>query len=502
MALRHFLSPRFAYPVVAPIVIALGVLAAACSTTPQATALQRLHPCATGEAPPDAYCGSLRVYENRQTRTGRQIDLRIVLLPAVGNTPRPDPLFFLAGGPGQAAAQMASELAALFQPIQRDRDIILVDQRGTGKSHPLNCPGDDSLHSLSESDDTSMNRLRHCLEHFDADVRQYTTPNAMDDLDDVRTYLGYERINLYGVSYGTRAALVYLRRHPSHVRTITLDGVAPMNMHIPLFAARDAQQALDRLLHDCDADASCRAKYPGLAQRVRALVARVAANPPSVRLKHPRTGIEDEVVINDRFLPSVLLGALYSPTTASVVPALIARAEQGDFQGLAALAFAGDQSESVSVGMQLSILCSEDAPRLAEADVARQAEGTVFGMALAEGQLSACRFWPRGQIDASYYQPVVSDVPALVLSGGSDPVTPPRWGADVASHLRNSRHVIVPASGHGVITTPCGAPLVASFIERGSAASLDTSCVERLERPPFFITPAGPDPAPVRKAAE
>lgn len=479
------------------------MLVAGCSTTPQAKALQRLHPCATGKAPADAYCGSLRVYENRQAHSGRQIDLTIVMLPAVGNEPRPDPLFFLAGGPGQAAAEMSTELAALLQPIQRDRDIILVDQRGTGTSHPLDCPDtDDSLKSLSESDDDSMARLRRCLEHFDADVRQYTTPNAMDDLDDVRAYLGYDRIDLYGVSYGTRAALVYLRRHPSHVRTVTLDGVAPMNMHIPLFAARDAQQALDRLLRDCDADSSCRARYPGLAQRIRALAAQIAANPPRVLLTHPRTGVREEVVINDRFLPSVLLGALYSPTTASVLPSLIARAEQGDFQGLAALAFAGDQTESVSVGMQLSILCSEDAPHLAEADVARQAEGTVFGTALAEGQLRACSIWPKGHMDPSYYQPVVSDVPALVLSGGSDPVTPPRWGAEVASHLRNSRHVIVPASGHGVITTPCGAPLVASFIERGSAAALDTSCVERLRRPPFFITPAGPDPAPVQKAAE
>lgn len=485
------------------LVVPVLVVLAACSSTPQAKALQHLHPCAAGEAPPDAYCGSLRVYENRQARTGRQIDLTIVVLPAVGNRPKPDPLFFLAGGPGQAAAQMARELAGLLQTIQRDRDIVLVDQRGTGKSHPLNCRSDDdTLRSLSESDDASMARLRRCLDHLDADVRQYTTPIAMDDLDDVRAYLGYDRINLYGVSYGTRAALVYLRRHGSHVRTITLDGVAPMNMHIPLFAARDAQQALDGLLHDCDADASCRATYPGLAQRVRALVARVAANPPHVRLKHPRTGVEEDVVINDRFLPTVLLGALYSPITASVVPALIARAEQDDFQGLAALAFAGDQSESVSVGMQLSVLCSEDAPRLAEADVAKQADGTVFGMALAEGQLRACSFWPKGHIDASYYAPVVSDVPALVLSGGSDPVTPPRWGAEVASHLRNARHVIVPASGHGVITTPCGAPLVAAFIDRASARDLDTSCLQRLRRPPFFVTPAGPDPAPAPRAAE
>src|SRR5690606_12536090 len=200
------------------------------------------------------------VYENREARTGRTIPLNIVVLPAIGVNVRPDPLVFLAGGPGQAAAQMASRIRLVFGRVLRDRDIVLVDQRGTGASNPLDCPaGTSSLRELTEPDAAGLERLRRCLEGYDADVRLYTTTIAMDDLDDVRAYLGYDRVNLYGGSYGTRAALVYLKRHEPRVRSVILDGVSPTDMRVPLFAARDAQRALDKLLDACDADAACRA---------------------------------------------------------------------------------------------------------------------------------------------------------------------------------------------------------------------------------------------------
>jgi pimeloyl-ACP methyl ester carboxylesterase len=476
----------------------MGLAAAGCGPARTASPLDPLHPCTSEEGPTDAFCGTLPVFENRAAGSGRRLNLNIVVLPALSANGPADPLFFLAGGPGQAAAQLAPQVREMFRQVQRDRDIVLVDQRGTGKSNPLECRSQaNTLRELTEPDEIALARLRTCLEGYDADVRFYTTPIAMDDLDDVRAHLGYERINLYGGSYGTRAALVYVRQHGARVRSMILDGVAPTDMRLPLFTARDAQRALDKLLTACEADSSCRAAHPGLAARTRALMQRLDARPERVRVTHPRTGLMEEAVIDARLVATVIFGALYSPLTASLVPTLLARAEGNDFQGLLALAFASDGApENMSVGMQLSVVCSEDAPGVTRADLEREGQGTVFGSHLLSGQVKACEMWPKGTIDASYYQPVVSDVPTLVLSGEVDPVTPPGWGDEVARHLRHARHITVPATGHGVVGTGCGQQLVKAFIDQASAADLDTSCIDRIRRPPFFLTPAGPDPAP------
>ena len=463
-------------------------------------ALDRLHPCTTDEGPADAYCGTLTVFENRDLGSGRQIDLWIVVLPSLSAVPEPDPLVFLAGGPGQGAAQLASQIQPIFRRVLRTRDIVLVDQRGTGESHPLNCRSESSsLREMTEASDAALERLRRCLEGYDADVRLYTTDIAMDDLQDVIAFLGYDRVNLYGGSYGTRAALVYLRQHGDHVRSVVLDGVSPTEMRLPLFTARDAQRALDRLLVDCETDARCRHAFPGLASRTRALIARLEHQQERVRIVHPRTGVPEDVEVDARLVATVVFSALYSPLTASIVPALIERAEKNDFQSLFALGLAGEgATENMSLGMQLSVLCSEDASRVTLDEVAREAASTVFGSHLLGSQLDACAIWPRRAMDAAYYNPVVSDVPTLVLSGEIDPVTPPGWGEAVVKHLSRGQHIALPATGHGVVGTPCGNDLVTAFIERGSIEELDTDCVAFVRRPPFFLTPAGPDPGPLR----
>ena len=484
-------KPRLVAPILSVLTLSLVT---ACSGTGPPTAADRLHPCVTDEGPNDALCGSLRVYENRQTRTGRQISLNIVVLPAVGSA-QADPLFFLAGGPGQGAAQLAPQLRQVFRPIQKRRDIVLVDQRGTGKSHPLECRSNqESLRGLMESETSTADRLRHCLDGYDADVRLYTTPIAMDDLEQVRAWLGYQQVNLYGGSYGTRAALVYLRQHGEHVRSMVLDGVAPTDMRLPLFVARDAQHSLDSWLARCEDDARCAAKYPDIRARVRALLQRLDAAPVRLRMVHPRTGASEETRIDARIVASLLFGALYSPVTASLLPALIDRAEHDDFEALLALGMADDATDNLSVGMQLSVLCSEDAPLVTRRDLERETAGNLFGGRLFADQVTACGFWPRGAIDASYYQPVRSDVPALVLSGEFDPITPPVWGQEVASQLSHARHFTASSSGHGVIGTPCGVRLIDEFLNAGNADALDGACLKAVKAPPFFLSPAGPDP--------
>ena len=357
-------------------------LLAGCNQTQATSAIDKLAPCKGDDTPVDAYCGTLKVYENRETKQGRQIDLNIVLLPALSADPKPDPFFFLAGGPGQGAAKMAKPLREAFRQMLTDRDIVLVDQRGTGKSNPLNCVDpDESLKSFNEPEEASIAKLKQCMSGYDADLRLYTTPIAMDDLDDVRAYLGYDTINIYGGSYGTRAGLVYMRQHGDRVRTAVLDGVAPTNMRLPLFFPRDVQRAFDRLIADCATDAGCNARYPNLGARARALVERLEKTPPLVSVVHPRTGEHGEIRMTARILVNVFAQTLYQPLSASLLPALIERAEQNDFQGVLALTGGGGDPEDpmMAVGMQLSVICAEDAPRISAEEAKHEADGTLFG---------------------------------------------------------------------------------------------------------------------------
>lgn len=478
--------------------LAVAGAAIGCRTTARPTATEVLAPCQSGEGPSDALCGRHEVYEDRAAGSGRRIALQIVVWPALSADPEPDPVMFLAGGPGQGAAALAREVRDLFAKLQVDRDIVLVDQRGTGRSNPLECRSDnDSLAALNEPDQVGLERLKACLAGYDADPRFYTTAVAMEDLDEVRELLGYEQVNVYGGSYGTRAALVYLRRHGEQVRTLVLDGVAPPDMRLPLYFPRDAQRALDRLVADCAADAACAAKYPDLDLRVRELFAKLDRDPPTVRLVHPRTGVAETVRVDATLVANLVFGALYSPLMSSMVPELLVRAEQGDFQGLLALAMTGESTAAnMSVGMQLSVICTEDAPRIGAGDAERAASGSLFANRLLTATSKACEFWPRGELPADFYAPIVSAVPTLVLSGDVDPVTPPSWGAIVAAELSHVTHLTAPFTGHGVMTTGCGQQIVTQFIKAGSADGLDSSCLATLERPPFFVSPAGPDPAP------
>ncbi|MGE3492838.1 MAG: alpha/beta fold hydrolase [Vicinamibacterales bacterium] len=468
-----------------------------CTQQSQPSISDRLQPCTGTDTPVDALCGTFTVYENRAATQGRQIDLNIVVLPALRADARPDPLFFLAGGPGQGAAKMAKTIREMFRPILTDRDIVLVDQRGTGKSNPLECiDEDDSLKAFERTEAETMAMLKQCMAGYDADLRLYTTPIAMDDLDDVRAFLGYDKINIYGGSYGTRAGLVYLRRHGDHVRAAVLDGVAPTNMRLPLFFARDVQRALDLLIADCAANAACNTRYPGLQARLPALMARLEKAPVTTAVIHPRTGERGEITFTARHLANILAGTLYIPVASTLIPAMIERAEQNDFQGLLALASIGDGGgePNMSVGMQLSVICAEDAPRITPADVAKESAGSMFGPYVMRMQQDACAFWPRGEVEAAFYEPVTSAVPTLVMSGEIDPVTPPVWGEEITRHLPNSKHIVMPGTGHTAGGTGCGLRIIRAFLDKGDTDGLDTGCMANAKRPPFFVTPAGPDP--------
>ncbi len=453
------------------------------------------------EGPAGTYCGTLQVYEDRSASTGRRIDLKIVVAPALRRDAAPDPLFILEGGPGAGAATLAGSRLAMFRRFQVDRDLVFVDQRGTGDSNRLGCdPSPEELDAIKTDDDRITARLKACLASLDADPRLYTTSIAMDDLDDVRAFLGYDTINLWGGSYGTRAALVYLRQHAAHVRSLVLDGVAPQDMRLPLHAARDAQRALDRLMVDCAADPGCASAFPALKADTETLFARLAAGGVLVRGLHPRTGRPIELTLTHRDAALVVFRALYVPEVASLLPQVLSEAAAGNHQGLLALSFSSAPEggkRDMAVGMHLSVVCAEDIPRIGPEDRQQAASLGFLGSAMFEAQYEACSFWPRGDVPESFYAPVVSDRPVLVFSGADDPVTPPAWGEHVAAHLSRSKHIVVPGAGHITLTRGCVPQLVAAFLATARVEDIDPACTGTLSRPPFFVTPTGPVAAPV-----
>ncbi|HET9408086.1 MAG TPA: alpha/beta fold hydrolase [Candidatus Sulfotelmatobacter sp.] len=464
----------------------------ACHRTP--SALDRLHPCKIDEGPSEAFCGKYNVFEDRSSQAGRQIGLKVVIAPALKRDPKPDPLFIFAGGPGQGAAKLATFLLPMFRHIQLDRDIVLIDQRGTGDSNPLNCePDGRDEDDFSKIDSYPIDRFRACLAGYKADPRLYTTSIAMDDIDEVRRYLGYGSINLWGASYGTRAALVYLKRHPDSVRSVVLDAVAPPDMRLGLFAARDVQRAFDLMIEDCAKDQACSKHYPRLRESAAALFAHAEAK-PRVTITHPRTGNKVEVTISERLVALLIFHALYDPTLTSLLPQLITDAAQGNYQGLLASAFTGGLPKgSFSDGMFLSVACAEDMPRIQPAEIEREAKGRFLGTAFFDARMKPCEFWPKGAVGEDFYQPVVSDKPVLILSGIDDPITPPTWGDQVAKNLPNAKHILVPGAGHGSTAHGCALELIGKFVDQAGSKDLDSSCLQTQHRPPFFVDHTGVD---------
>ena len=437
----------------------------------------------------DAKCGSLSVYENRAAGAGRQISLNLAIVPAVSRNPEPDPFFFLAGGPGEAATQSYVSIAGAFERIRQKRDIVLVDQRGTGKSHLLNC--NDLTEENSEADTAIA--LQACLDQLDADPRYYTTPIAMDDLDQVREALGYEQINLYGASYGTRAALVYLRQFPEHVRSIILDGAVPLNWTLGPNVAGDAQRTIQMIFDRCASQTACQSAFPELPAEFERVRSDLTKGPIEVTLDHPTSGEPTSVTLNYQSFASTLHTLSYASETAALIPLLIhTAAASHDYRPIAAQTIATNEllSNSISPGMRFSVLCAEDVPFLEETPASQGYMNTFFVDAFTE----VCKTWPRGDLPAGYKEPVRSDVPALILSGEADPVTPPQNGELAAQTLTNSLHLSVPGMGHINIFRGCIPSIAQDFIETGSIAGLDISCVQKIAPMPFFINFSGPTP--------
>jgi pimeloyl-ACP methyl ester carboxylesterase len=452
-------------------------------------------PCEVAGTVEKARCGTLDVAENRGAGDGRRIPLKIVVIPARSEKPAPDPLFIIPGGPGQSATEFAGYLLRDLGFAHETRDLVFVDQRGTGGSNPLRCGLGNTLGELvrllSVGVDADLDAVRACRRELEerADLRFYTTSIAMEDLDEVRAALGYERINLFAVSYGTRAALVYMRRYPSRVRSAILRAVGSVDVRLPLTVAIDSQRALDRLFATCAKDEDCREAFPDPVGQLRTVLKRLAASPVTVSVNDPRTGSPVNLRIDADVFGTGLFFLLYVTEWARHIPMLVHAAAQGNLQPFASLivpVFVGTATP-VYWGMRRAVLCAEDAAGLTGEDVERAAGDTLAGTTANLGLLASCREWPVGTLPEGYTDPIRSDVPVLAISGEEDPVLPPSRAEGALAHLPNSFHVIVPATAHGPNFPACVRDLARDFLEDASADNLDDTCVEDIKRPSFTL---------------
>lgn len=431
--------------------------------------------------------------EDRTRPDGRRIRLHLLVLPARSPEPRPDPIVFLAGGPGQAATSLAAGLAQSW--MREDRDLVLVDQRGTGQSNRLDVAMPGSAEDPSGYLDWMFEpeRFRAALPALErvADLRCYTTEIAADDLDAVRDALGYEQVNLIGGSYGTRAALVYMRRYPQRVRTAVLDGVAPIAFENPLHHARSAQDGFERLVAECEADPRCKAAFPDLRGALAQVLARLEKAPAEVELPQAAGAPPVRAQLARDAFADALRVLLYGTDNNRRVPLLLQQAVAGRFEPFATAAVQRNRGlgEALAFGMLMCVTAAEDLPRIRDDEITAECAGTFLGDARVRAQLAIAAFWPRGEVSPAYAEPVAVDVPTLLLSGTHDPVTPPRWGDEAARHLPHSLHVVVPGC-HGVGMHPAVAGVVREFLAEASTEDLDLTPLEKV-RLPGIVLPDG-----------
>jgi pimeloyl-ACP methyl ester carboxylesterase len=452
--------------------------------------LSKLKPCRLKGIGEELFCGKLTVFEDRQKRSGRTIDLNIVVLPALDQNNKAEPLFDLAGGPGASSTGAADFYANPGKVYRQRHDVVLVDQRGTGKSNLLAIPREKTpQYYLSEMYPVDyVKEMRHELESR-ADLTKYTTSIAMDDLDDVRAWLGYDKINLLGGSYGTQAAQVYMRRHPEHVRSVILLAVAPTDLKMPLHHSESAARAMDLLLGECERDAKCNAAFPKIRDDWKNVLEQLEKQP--ARAEYSPSGKSAKttpVEIQRGVFAEKIRNWMYRRDQAARIPLIVHHAATGDFAPFLQQAIAPSIPDSIADGMYLSVTCAEDVPFITPEEATRLTAGSPFGDYRVFQQTRACSMWPRGEIPADFLEPVRSTAPVLIFSGNLDPVTPPKYGEEVARHLPNSRHVVIPEAGHGadgLTDSGCIDRIAIEFLDKGDAKNLDVSCVERMAPPPF-----------------
>ncbi|HEX6864885.1 MAG TPA: alpha/beta hydrolase [Thermoanaerobaculia bacterium] len=465
-------------------------LLALLTALPTAAALD-LKPCRLPGLDREARCGTHEVFENRAAAAGRRIALRVVVIPASGTPAAPDPVLYFEGGPGGSAVDSGPGLTEELPEALRHRDLVLIDIRGI---HTLRCPRTEEAALETFMDPATVRSCRETLAR-DHDLAQYTTEAIVDDADEVRAALGYGKVNLLGASYGARAALVYLRRHPDSVRTVHLHSVLPVDARVPMHLAPHTQAAFERMAAACAAEPACRAAFPDTKADLETVLKRLEAGPANVpvRDESQKTQTLRLSRLSRNAAAQTVRYLLYRPAGARTLPLLRRRAAAGDFEPLAETAWdiASAMLTSSPGGLYLSVTCAEDVAFVDAAEAARLAVGTFMGDLRVRQQAAACAEWPSAKVPASFLEPVRSSVPVLIYSGENDPATPREWTERVAQTLPGSRILTVPGGSHvfyGLTGVECLDRVYSDFLDRGTAEGLDIETCRKSIRPLPFLT--------------
>lgn len=467
---------------------------------PAAAALE-LEDCriSAGPAYPgiQARCGTMQRPENPADPDSPGIEIAVAVVPALDLEPEPDPLVPLAGGPGASAIEFYSAYSAAFEHVRRHRDILLVDQRGTGSSSRMDCDVDEDIIGGRFGEEWVLQVTRDCLAALPHDPRFFTTSVAVADLEAVREALGYGRLNLYGVSYGSRVAQHFARRYPDSTRSIVLDGVVPPQIALGPEIATEAQGALDAIFVRCAADTACNTRFPDLAQKFRDLRAGLEAQPVTVEIPNPVTGLREAVEFGTAELAGAVRMLAYNANSMAIVPLLIDAAAAGNFEPLAAQIqmITAQMSDALALGMHNSVMCSEDAPYYDEQAIDYEGlEASYIGAVQLEAIEAMCSVWPAGPVDDDFRRPLDTATPVLLLSGDADPITPPRYASLAMVDLQRARHLIGAQQGHGQAAIGCMPRIIGEFVSSADPENLDTQCLERSFVMPFFLDFSGPSP--------
>jgi pimeloyl-ACP methyl ester carboxylesterase len=435
-------------------------------------------------------CITVTVPLDDQHPEAGDLALHVTLAPALREAARPDPLFVLAGGPGQAGSDILPLLDSAFRKARATRDIVFIDQRGTGLSGKLDC---DRTQTLEENSIPEQEKIvATCIRSLKQPFAFYNTGRSARDVEHIRTALGYRQINLWGSSYGTRLAQAYARRFPGNLRAMILDAVAAPDQII--FAwGRDAQASLEATFRHCAEDTGCNAAFPALRQQFSALLQRVNSGSVKLDFPHPRTARRMQMqLMPERFLQTVRV-ALYSADSASRLPFLIDSAAKDNWRPfLAQMYSAGDFSlDGPAIGLMLSVTCAEDIPRLTPAIIADEERNSFLGGLEVKLLPAWCRYVNVPEVP--YQEPSIINAPALLLSGALDPVTPPLRAESAARFIAHAQHFAVANLGHGVSQSGCAPRLLREFLDHPEQA-LAAQCLKDIPRNGFQLGAAGPHP--------
>ena len=437
-----------------------------------------------------AECATLAVAENRNNPT-RMIDLNIAIIRSKSNKKQADPVIMLAGGPGQSAVDTYPSTARAFRGILKHRDIVLVDQRGTGKSNPIKCDFDESLQQqLAEDENLLLAEIKKCANGLDADTRYYTTTESIKDLEQVRTALKIEKWNLLGISYGTRKALTYLKMFPDSIRSVILDGVVPQQEPLAQSHEKNLVNALRKQFEQCAKQPACKQTFGDVEQQMWQLLDTVDADKPKIRLQNFMTGEYQEITLTKESAAMAIRLFAYSSNSMSLLPLIIAQANHGQLETIASQAnMITDMMQGSLSNVEFSILCAEDLPFYGSYSAN---ENNIFGEDFAERTKKICNVWPHIKAESHFKDPVSSDLPVLLLSGELDPVTPPEFAELAMQTLSNSQHLVAKGQGHNVFPQGCMPDIITDFVQ-DPEGELDTECMNEFDYTPFFINMMGPE---------